>query len=682
MSFKLIIWQIIADSSHLEYNPVMHPDPFLWLEEIDSPQALAWAKAQNAISTTQLEAQPMFFETKTRIQAALDSSQKIPMVSADHGWLYNFWRDANHVRGIWRRTSLESYKTDSPEWELLLDIDKLAAAEEKNWVFQKVLREPHNGKRALVFLSDGGTDAAQMREFDLEQKLFVQDGFTLPTAKSWVFWFNQDTLYVGTDFGAGSLNDSGYPRILKCWQRGQPLEDAVTVFEGKTEDVWVFATCQQEAPHHVFIQRGIDFFTNEFFWLHQKQLHKLEKPNSAKASVFHDWVLLELRENWQGFVQGALIAAPLTAAFAGDATWQVLFTPTPNTALLDFDLTQNSLILNVLEDVQNRLYRSHYDGSNWQVAPLPAPDNATLSVWAYNRRTSDDYWLQATGFTLPNTLFLNSQQLKSAPDFFDASQLQVQQHFCTSSDGTPVPYFLIARHNLELNGKNPAIVYGYGGFEVSQLPAYSTGAGIGWLERGGVYAVANIRGGGEYGPRWHRAALRENRQRAFDDFIAVAEDLIAKNITSPRHLGIRGGSNGGLLMGAMYTQRPELFGAICCAVPLLDMQRYHKLLAGASWTAEYGDPDNPDDWAFIEPYSPYQNLSASQNYPSIFLTTSTRDDRVHPGHARKFMAKLLEQGHRALYYENTEGGHAGAANNPQTAYKLALEYAYFWSELQ
>jgi prolyl oligopeptidase len=660
----------------------MHTDPYLWLEEIDSPQALAWAKTQNATSTTQLETQPLFGETKTRIQASLDSSQKIPMVSVHHGWLYNFWRDENHVRGVWRRTILESYKTDSPDWELLLDVDKLALEEGQNWVFKHSDHEPTQEKRVLVYLSDGGKDATQIREFDLEHKTFVQDGFFLPAAKTRVTWYDQDTLYVATDFGEGSLNNSGYPRIIKRWKRGQQLEAAQPVFEGKAEEVWAYAIRQFEAPNHVFINRGLDFFTNEFYWLRESGLHKLEKQNSAEAHVFKDWLLLDLREDWLEFPQGSLIAAPLEQAFAGNAKWQSLFTPSESSAISDFDFTKNSILLNVLENVQNRLYQITFDGVGWQTNPLPAPENATLSVWAFDRSAGDDFWLQATGFTMPSTLFLNNQPLKASPSFFDASKLQVGQRFCTSSDGTRIPYFLIARRDLELNGKNPTILYGYGGFEVSELPVYSTGVGVGWLERGGVYAVANIRGGGEYGPRWHRAALRENRQRAFDDFIAVAEDLIAQNITSPKHLGIRGGSNGGLLMGVMLTQRPDLFGAVVCGVPLLDMQRYHKLLAGASWMAEYGDPDNPDDWAFLSKYSPYQNLVASQNYPSIFFITSTRDDRVHPGHARKMMAKMLEQGHTALYYENTEGGHAGAANNPQTAYKLALEYAYFWRELQ
>jgi prolyl oligopeptidase len=660
----------------------MNTDPYLWLEEIESPEALAWAEAQNAIGRAELTTQPRFNDNKKRILAAFDSSQKIPLVSVKNGWLYNFWQDAEHVRGIWRRTRLESYLTDLPVWETLLDIDQLAETEGKNWVLKATSHEPSQHGRVLVYLSDGGKDATQMREFDLERKTFVQDGFFLPTAKQQVAWFDQDTLYVGTDFGAGSLTESGYPRQIKRWQRGQPLEDAPLVFEVAVEDVWAHTLRQVEAPHHLFFSRGIDFFTNQFFWQRGGELHKLEKPDSANVSIFGDWVLLELCEDWGDFVQGALLAARLEAAFAGSADWQVLFTPTEHSALADFDCTKNSLVLNVLENVQNRLSRLEWNGTAWHSTPLAAPSHATLELWAFDRSSSDDYWLRATGFTLPSTLFLNNQAIKHSPAFFAADKLQVQQRFATSSDGTQIPYFLIAQQDLVLDGKNPTLLYGYGGFEVSELPMYSASIGIGWLERGGVYALANIRGGGEFGPRWHRAALRENRQRAFDDFIAVAENLVQSGITSPKHLGIRGGSNGGLLMGAMLTQRPDLFGAVVCSVPLLDMQRYHKLLAGASWMAEYGDPDNPEDWAFIQSYSPYQKVSAEQTYPPIFFLTSTRDDRVHPGHARKMAAKMLAQGHSVLYFENTEGGHAGAANNPQTAFKMALEYSFLWAKLQ
>ncbi len=665
----------------------MQTDPYLWLEEVQSQKVLEWVEAQNAISTSQLEALPMFAPLRSRIETMLDSDNKIPFVTSHHGLLYNFWRDSQHIRGIWRRTTLESYQTPNPIWELLLDLDELSARENKNWVWHNASFFAPSDTQALIFLSDGGTDAHTMREFNLTTKTFIEAGFNLPQAKSRATWIDLDTLWVSTDFGEGSLNNSGYPRLMKEWKRGTPLETAKTIFTGETTDVWAFVLRQDEAPNQVFIQRGLDFFTNDFMWCSSNGLIQLEKPRSARATPFGDWLLLELKEDWTSngvlYPQGALLVSKLEPAFDGQANWTVLFTPTERSALADFTLTKNYIVLNVLENVQNRLYA--VQAGTWESQTLAVPANSTVRALAFDAQNSDQLWLVVTGFLTPSSLMLGAandfKTVKSSPAYFESKNLQVQQLEAISKDGTGIPYFQISSQNIVLNGKNPTMLYGYGGFEVSELPVYSASIGMGWLEQGGVFVVANIRGGGEFGPRWHRAALRENRQRAFEDFIAVAEDLIAKEVTSSQCLGIRGGSNGGLLMGAMFTQRPDLFGTVVCAVPLLDMQRYHKLLAGASWIAEYGDPDNPDDWEFIQKYSPYQKVSADQTYPSILFTSSTRDDRVHPAHARKMYAKMLEQGHKVLYYENTEGGHAGAANNPQTARKLALEYSYLWHEL-
>ncbi len=669
----------------------MQSDPYLWLEDIESEASLAWVKSQNAISTSQLEALPNFAPLRSRIAAMLDSSEKIPYVTARNGLLYNFWRDTKNVRGVWRRTTLESFQSDTPNWEVLLDLDELATREEKNWVWHEANFHYPSYSRALIYLSDGGTDAHTMREFDMETKTFLEHGFHLPQAKSRAIWIDLDTLWAGTDFGEGSLNNSGYARIIKQWKRATPLEQAVTVFEGAMTDVWAFVQRQDETPNRIFLMQGLDFYTNNFMLCADGGMTKLDKQISANATPFGDWLLLELREDWTTngttYPQGALIVSKLEAAFAGKADWTVLFAPTERSALADFTLTKNYIMLNVLENVQNRVFAVQFKNGSWQTQSIAIPENSTAYISAFDAHLNDDFWLTLTGFLTPSTLMLGSvgksnlQTIKASPSYFDASQLIVQQLDAISKDGTAIPYFQISSKNMVLNGKNPTMLYGYGGFEVSELPFYSASIGMGWLEQGGVFVVANIRGGGEFGPRWHRAALRENRQRAYDDFIAIAEHLIARKVTSSQHLGIRGGSNGGLLMGAMFTQRPDLFAAVICAVPLLDMQRYHKLLAGASWMAEYGDPDNPTDWEFIQKYSPYQNVFANKTYPSIFFTTSTRDDRVHPGHARKMMAKMLEQKHNVLYYENTEGGHAGAANNLQTAYKLTLEYSYLWREL-
>jgi prolyl oligopeptidase len=673
-------------------NTTLVDDPYLWLEDVDGEAALNWVRAQNAVSKAELEAHVDFAPLRDRFQAILDSDAKIPYVTGRGGWLYNFWRDAVHVRGVWRRCTLESYRLDKPAWEVIIDLDALAAQENENWVWHGAMGQPKVHQRLLVYLSRGGSDASVVREFDLETKRFVQDGFYLPEAKSRVDWIDQDTIFVGTSFGEGSLTTSGYPRICKIWRRGQALEEAQTIFEGQAEDVSIMGYTQDHAEtSRLFVGRSPDFFTSELFWLSNTELKRLDKPISAEARAFEDWILLELKENWttneQTYRQGSLIVSRFEDAFAGQAQWHVLFEPNERSALQNFSMTKNYIVLNVLENVQNKVWALRFDGQVWNRTDIDAPQNATIQAYAVDKDQGDQIFLNVTGFLTPSSLMLTEvgssqiETLKENPTFFDAAGLKVQQLEAESKDGTRVPYFLVSKENLEFHGSNPTMLYGYGGFEVTQMPMYSGLNGAGWFERGGVYVLANIRGGGEFGPRWHRAALRENRQRAYDDFIAVAEDLIERGITSSPHLSIRGGSNGGLLMGAMITQRPDLFGAVHCAVPLLDMKRYNKLLAGASWMAEYGDPDNPEDWAFISKYSPYQNLFPDRKYPRTFFTTSTKDDRVHPGHARKMMARMLEQGHDVLYYENIEGGHGGAANNAQTAHLIALEYTFLWHEL-
>ncbi len=670
----------------------MIEDPYLWLEDVESEEALGWVRAQNAVSQAELEALSDFAPLRERFLKILDSEEKIPYVSGHGGHLYNFWRDAEHVRGLWRRCTLESYRSSKPAWEIMIDLDALAALEGENWVWHGAAMQTKLHQRALVNLSRGGADAAVVREFDLETKTFIKGGFFLSEAKSAVDWIDRDTIFVGTDFFDGSLTTSGYPRICKIWRRGTRIEDAQMVFEGQPKDMVVRGFTQDDTDTpRLFVERRPDFYTVELFWLSDAELKRLDKQLSAEAHPFQNWMLLELREAWtingQTYPQGALLAAKLEEAFAGHAQWQVLFEPTERSALQNFSVTKNYIVLNVLENVQNKIWALRWDNTNWIKTAINAPQKATINTYAFDADRDDRIFLDVSGFLTPSSLMLNHigsdqfETLKQAPKFFDASGLQVQQLEAVSKDGTRVPYFLVSKENLLLNGQNPTMLYGYGGFEVTQMPNYSGLIGSGWFERGGVYALANIRGGGEFGPRWHRAALRENRQLAFDDFIAIAENLIERGITSSQRLGIRGGSNGGLLMGAMITQRPDLFRAVHCAVPLLDMKRYNKLLAGASWMAEYGDPDKPEDWAFISKYSPYQNVLPNKTYPRTLFTTSTKDDRVHPGHARKMMARMLEQGHDVLYFENIEGGHGGAANNAQTAHVTALAFTFLWHEL-
>jgi prolyl oligopeptidase len=667
-------------------------DPYLWLEDVTGERALNWVNERNAIASKELEAQPGFADLQARLLSIYESNQRIPYVGKQGRYFYNFWRDANNVRGVWRRTTLEEYRKSMPAWEIVLDVDALAASENENWVWGGANCVRPTYDRCLVSFSRGGGDARAIREFDVEQKRFVADGFTLPESKGSATWINRDELYVARDFGPDTLTASGYPRIVKRWRRGTPLSAAGTVYEGKKSDVSVGAYVdEQPGFRREFVLRNIAFYRTEYFLVDGKRLRKLPIPPDAELDSFRDFMLLSLRTDWRAYQRrypgGALLAIPWRKFLSGDRRFQTLYAPTPRSSLGRVRPTLNHLLVGELDNVQSRIHAYRHEDGEWKRDSLPIPSLGTVGASPIDAFESDEYFLTVSNFVTPSSLYLgnvgNEQRelLKQLPAFFDASDLQVTQHEAVSKDGTRVPYFQVAKRDTPLDGTTPTLLYGYGGFEISYQPNYSAAVGSAWLERGGAYVLANIRGGGEFGPRWHQAALKENRQRSFDDFIAVAEDLITRKITSPKHLGIMGGSNGGLLMGVMLTQRPDLFGAIVCQVPLLDMRRYHLLLAGASWMAEYGTPDKPSEWAYIGRYSPYQNLQADKQYPRVLFTTSTRDDRVHPGHARKMAAKMAEYGHDFLYYENTEGGHGGAANNKQQAYMNALAYAFLWKEL-
>ena len=668
-------------------------DPYLWLEDVGSERALAWVREQNARAATELEALPQFQAIRTRLLAVYDSQERIPHITRRGDYLYNFWRDTRNVRGVWRRTTLAEYRKTEPKWETVLDVDALAARENENWVWASVECEYPNYDRCLIGLSRGGGDTTVIREFDVAAKEFVRDGFNLPAAKNRVAWRGRDSIFVGTDFGPGSLTASGYPRIVKIWQRGTPLARATTVFEGETTDVSVTGWVVQERDRHrEFISRYITFFENEQFLVRDGERVKLPLPPDARVDSFKDQILVTLRSDWtigeQIYPAGALLAMDWTRFLAGERGFQMLFTPSARKSLSGFTTTRNFILLNELDNIRGRLYVLSLQNGAWTREALTTPEYGTITVHAADHTQSDDYFLTTSDFLTPSSLYLGvvgqpeRELLKQLPAFFNAQGLEVAQRDAISRDGTRVPYFQISRRGLALNGANPTLLTGYGGFQVSNTPNYSPGMGLAWLEQGGVYVLANIRGGGEFGPAWHQAALKQNRQRAFDDFIAVAQDLVARKITAPRHLGIMGGSNGGLLTGVMLTQRPDLFGAVVCQVPLLDMRRYHKLLAGASWMAEYGDPDLAEDWQYIGKYSPYENLVKSTRYPPVLFMTSTRDDRVHPGHARKMAAKMQEQGHSVWLYENIEGGHGGAANNQQQAYMGALAYTFLMRELR
>ena len=672
-------------------------DPYEWLEEVLGDKALEWVKARNAIVQNRMEGEPSFEKLRSDLLEILDSNARIPFVSKRGEYYYNFWRDKTNERGLWRRTTLEEYRKAEPKWEVVLDLDALGKTENENWVWKGASLLRPDYQRALITLSRGGADANITREFDLKTRSFVADGFKLPESKGSVSWIDIDHLFVSTDFGDASMTDSGYPRMAKLWKRGTPIEQAKLVYEGKQEDMSVGAV-HDDSPgfERNFVTRNIAFYNDELFLVKDSgELVKIDAPNTASKSVFKQYLLLELREAWtidsKTYPAGSLLVSDFDRFLRGERAFEVLFEPSSNTALSSVTTTKDHVVINVLEDVKNRLYvltpSTPESPTAWRREPLVgAPAIGTVNVPAVDSDESNDYFMTSTDYLTPTTLSIGTvgkapEELKRLPHFFDSVGMQISQHFATSSDGTKVPYFMVAKKDLNLDGKNPTLLYGYGGFEISLQPNYSATVGRAWLTQGGVYVVANIRGGGEYGPRWHQAALKENRLRAYEDFAAVAKDLVARGVTSKQRLGIQGGSNGGLLVGNMITLYPELFEAGVCQVPLLDMKRYNKLLAGASWMAEYGNPDYPDQWAYIRKFSPYQNVQPSVAYPKVLFTTSTRDDRVHPGHARKMMAKMESQGHAVWYYENIEGGHGGAANNKQSAFMQALAYTFLKQEL-
>ena len=589
---------------------------------------------------------------------------------------------------------MDQYRKAEPAWEIVLDLDELNKTEKENWVFKGTSFLKKGGNRlALLSLSRGGADAVVVREFDVVERQFVKDGFELPEAKGDVSWIDENHVFVATDFGPGSMTTSGYPRVVRLWERGTPLAESTVVYEGVDSDVTVEAV-HDDTPgfERDFVYRAIAFYLGQMFVRNNDNtLIKVEIPEDAEADFHREWMLVSLRTPWtvggKTFQAGSLIATRFDDFMQGGRKFDVLFEPTLTTSLAGQSWTRNHLILNVLEDVKSSLSVLTPEKDGWKRQSMQGvPTNVQVDAWGVDSQENDDFFMVVKGFLDPDTLYAGTiggqpEKLKSMPAQFDATGLEVSQHFATSKDGTRVPYFQVNRQGMVHDGSNTTLVNGYGGFEISRKPRYSGMVGRSWLQQGGVYVLTNIRGGGEYGPRWHQAALKQNRHRAYEDFAAIAHDLVERKVTSVDHLGAIGGSNGGLLMGNMITHYYDSFGAIVCQVPLLDMKRYNKLLAGASWMAEYGNPDKPEEWEFIKTFSAYHNLRGGVKYPPTLFVTSTRDDRVHPGHARKMMARMQAMGADVRYYENTEGGHGAAADNGQMAFIMAMSYTFLWNTI-
>jgi len=664
-------------------------DDYVWLEVVEGEQQIAWAEEQNARSLPRIMGHPLYESLYQDSLEILNSSERIPVVSRRGDYLYNLWRDADHVRGLYRRTTLEEYRKDEPSWETVLDLDELAASEDMNWTWGGINCLYPDYEHCLISLSIAGSDAVVVREFNTVSKQFLDDGFTLPEAKSRLTWVDENTLIVGTEFNGDSLTDSGYPAQLKLWRRGTPVEEAQLLYSAPTDSVAMSSyTLRDGENNYIVLNESVTFYTWDRHVFTDGELHPLPIPADATvAGLFRNQLFVELKSDWREFRQGAVIYAPMPDVLAGGAEFRVFVEPDARSAIRGVHVTADAVLVNWLDNVRARLvhYTPGADGQ-WQERTVALDPNGTIGVQNTSHQHKD-FFVSYTSFLEPTTLYhvadasLQPRQLKQLPHQFDVDGLETRQYMATSADGTQVPYFVVMASDTEMNGQNPTMMFGYGGFEISYTPSYSPVVGRNWLERGGVYVLTNIRGGGEFGPQWHQAALLENRHKAYEDFEAIAEDLIARGITSPQRLGIRGGSNGGLLTGAAVTRRPDLFGAVISQVPLLDMQRYNRMLAGASWMGEYGNPDDEAMWAYIRTYSPYHNVREDVSYPTIFFTTSTRDDRVHPAHARKMVAKMMDMGHDVLYYENTEGGHSGAANNEQRAQLDALLYAYLWKQL-
>lgn len=669
-------------------------DPNIWLEDVHGREALAWVESENKKSAARLEADPRYETYRKEALAIFTAKDRIAFPVFRAEGIDNFWQDDARPHGIWRHTSAASYRLSQPSWQTLLDLDELSKAEGRNWIWKGASCLQPEERMCLVRLSDGGGDAVEIREFDAVSRRFVANGFRFERAKQSVDWIDRDTLIVVRDWGGGELTDSGYPYIMKIVRRGEPLAQAKEVFRGDRKDAFVSPRVLHDAEGRVrgvFAERRVGFFESEVYLMQDDKPVKLPLPAKTSFQAFVDGaVVFTIQEDWNGYKTGALLAYDLDAVTRDPSSLashtQLILQPSSQQTIDDVKGTRHSVVVQLLDNVTGAVDVYRRDGGGWTATRLALPENSYLVIKAASA-SSDQLFVSSEGFLEPTALWAADaksgkvHETAQLPPRFNASTHTVEQHWATSTDGTKVPYFLVRPIRMKADGSTPVQMYGYGGFQISKPPVYLPEMGKLWLERGGAYVIANIRGGGEFGPAWHQSALREHRQRSFDDFAAVARDLFQRRVTSPKHLGIYGRSNGGVLTSVAMTQHPELFNAIVIESPLIDMLRYNHLSAGASWMSEYGNPDVPADRAFIAQYSAYQKVVAGTQYPEAYITTNTEDDRVHPGHARKFAARLSQEGVPYLYYENTFGGHANDADPELNARRWARHYVYLTQKL-
>lgn len=660
-------------------------DPYLWLEEIAGDRALAWVRERTAATIAQLSG-PRQEQMAAEALEIADAQDRVPGIQRRGEYLYNYWRDAEHPRGLWRRTTLDEYRKDVPDWDVVLDLDAVEAAEGRNWVWGGADVIAPEYTRALIELSPGGADASAIREFDMQTREFVPDGFNLPPARSDVSWEDENTVLVATDFGEGSISEAGFPLLVKRWRRGTDLSAAEVVFAAEPGDLGAFVAVDRTPGYQrTTFYRQLDNRRRAVLTWHNGELVRLEVPDDAPCAIHREWILIMTVSPWQrgdqAYAPGTVLAGNLADFLSGTADLSVVVAPDGRTFVQMGAWTKDYLLVLSLQDVASRL--DVITPGTWTATQVPGvPANADIGIGAMDR-LSNEIFLVADDFGTPPRMLHGEAggsviEIKRTPDRFDADGLVVSQHFATSADGTRVPYFLVTQGDC--TEPRPTLLHGYGGFAIPQRPGYLGVTGRLWLQRGGAFAMANTRGGSEYGAEWYLQSIREGRHRVAEDFAAVAEDLVDRGVTTAAQLGVSGASAGGLLMGVMLTRYPELFGALVCQQPLLDMRRF-AALGGSAFIAEYGDPDNPDDWEFIKDYSPYHNIAAGRTYPPILITTSSTDDRVQPGHARKMAAALQEAGHEVLFYENTDGGHGGATTNADAVFQLSLIYEFLFSRL-